>query len=183
MRQAVLPTGHPEENQPQIVGAGRLNLVVDHREIELPFLRLDQVPGDNAQHRIEIRLGQPRQSDIFIASTSDELVLASSPATQINGRPSTMSLVIPSRFSRWGISVFAAFNHPVLVLEIHAAGQKAQRRHDHVVHQGFDHRPKRPADDHADGQIDHVPLDGEFLEFVPEGLGRAQDALGWFRWV
>ena len=40
----------------------------------------------------------------FMVSLSVEAELDSSPATQMNGRPSTMSLVMPSRFSRWGMS-------------------------------------------------------------------------------
>jgi hypothetical protein len=40
-----------------------------------------------------------------MVSLSVDAELDNSPATQMNGRPSTMSLVMPSRFSRWGMSV------------------------------------------------------------------------------
>src|ERR1039458_3689062 len=42
---------------------------------------------------------------LLVASRSDEAVLDSSPAMQIKGWPSTISLVIPSRFSKWGMSL------------------------------------------------------------------------------
>ena len=59
VRQAVFPAGHPEEDEPHVGGAGGLDLVVDHREIELAFFRLDQVPGNDGQDGVEIRRRQP----------------------------------------------------------------------------------------------------------------------------
>ena len=61
----------------------------------------------------------------FMVSTSEELELASSPATQMKGRPSTMSLVMPSRFSRWGMSS-AAFAQPEMNPIAHASSQQGK---------------------------------------------------------
>ena len=50
--------------------------------------------------------------------------------------------------------------------EIEAAEDPADDRHDEVLHQRIDDLAERAADDHADGEIDHVALDREFAEFT-----------------
>ena len=70
VRQAVLPACHPEEDQPQMAGAGRFQLIVDEPEVELALLRLDQVPGDDAQDGIEVHLGQAGEGQLHGFSIS-----------------------------------------------------------------------------------------------------------------
>ena len=59
-RHAVLPTAEPEEDEPQVVAAGRFDEAIDEREVELAFARLDEVPIRGDEHRVEIQLHQPR---------------------------------------------------------------------------------------------------------------------------
>jgi len=43
---------------------------------------------------------------------------------------------------------------------------RADHRQEHVADQGIDDPAERHADDHADGEIDHVPLHREFAELL-----------------
>lgn len=58
------------------------------------------------------------------------------------------------------------------VREIQAARQHADHGHDEILHHRVDDLRKRSADDHADGEIHDVALDGEFLEFLDDAHGR-----------
>jgi hypothetical protein len=57
-----------------------------------------------------------------------------------------------------------------LVREIKSAGEKTNRRHEHIFDQRIDDRTEGRPDDYADGEIDSVTFDGEFLEFIPDLL-------------
>src|SRR4030095_13814472 len=57
-----------------------------------------------------------------------------------------------------------------LVREIESAGEETNGRHEHVFNQRIDDRTEGRSDNHADGEIDSVSFDGEFLEFIPDLL-------------
>src|SRR4030095_2016873 len=57
-----------------------------------------------------------------------------------------------------------------LVREIQSAGKETNRRHEHIFDQRIDDRTEGRSDNHADGEIDSVTFDGEFLEFIPDLL-------------
>ena len=57
-----------------------------------------------------------------------------------------------------------------LVREIESAGEETNRRHENIFDQRIDDRTEGRSDDHADGEIDSVTFDGEFLEFIPDLL-------------
>jgi hypothetical protein len=52
-----------------------------------------------------------------------------------------------------------------VVAEVQAAEDLADDRHDQVAHQRIDDLAEGAADDHADGEVHHVALDGKLLEF------------------
>ena len=52
------------------------------------------------------------------------------------------------------------------VREVHAAGERAHDRHDEVAHGRVDDGGERRADDHGHGQVHHVALIDEILEFL-----------------
>jgi hypothetical protein len=49
--------------------------------------------------------------------------------------------------------------------KIGIADQRPDRRHQDVVHQRRDDFAECTADDHTDGHVHHIPLEGELLEF------------------
>ena len=69
-----------------------------------------------------------------------------------------------------GIQVLENFvaHIEIELAEVHAAEQAAHHRHDDVFDQGFDDLLERTADDHTNGEIDNIPLDGKFLELGDE---------------
>jgi len=60
VRHAVSSNSPSKVDQSQVVGAGGLDLIVDHPEVILAFLGLDQIPRHDAQDGIEVHLGQSR---------------------------------------------------------------------------------------------------------------------------
>src|SRR4029453_1258713 len=69
-----------------------------------------------------------------------------------------------------GRAVFGGSQNDELVREIESAGEETNRRHDYVFHQRTNDRNEGRPDDYADGEIDSVTFDGEFLEFIPDLL-------------
>ena len=55
---------------------------------------------------------------------------------------------------------------PVHLREIDAAGDQSDDRHDQIVDDRLHQPAEGGADDHADGEIDHVALQGKFPEFL-----------------
>src|SRR5215216_463292 len=53
-----------------------------------------------------------------------------------------------------------------MVGKVEPARDGADRRHENVAHQRLDDLAECSADDDADGQVDHVAFEGEFLEFL-----------------
>ena len=54
------------------------------------------------------------------------------------------------------------------VREVESADQRADRRHDEVVHQGGDDFTESAADDDTHRHVDDIALHGEVLEVGPE---------------
>src|SRR4029079_5487006 len=54
--------------------------------------------------------------------------------------------------------------------EVDAAGHQSDDRHKDVVHDRLNQTAKCGADDDADGEVDHVALEGEFPEFLKHVL-------------
>src|SRR6267378_1724063 len=64
-------------------------------------------------------------------------------------------------------AIFGRSQNEQLVGKIQSASHQADWWHDYVFDQRIDDRTKRGPDNHADGKIDCVALNGEFLEFLP----------------
>ena len=64
--------------------------------------------------------------------------------------------------------------------EVDFAEQRAERRHDYVIHDGVHNFTEGTADDHADGEIDDVTAHREFPEFGDETFAALER---WFEFV
>src|SRR5207244_1414284 len=67
-------------------------------------------------------------------------------------------------------AVFCPAQDDELVRKIQTATEQANRRHDDVFDQRINDSAEGCADNYADGQIDRVAFDGEFLELLPTGF-------------
>jgi hypothetical protein len=63
----------------------------------------------------------------------------------------------------------AGFEQQKQVGKVHIAQRKANRRHDHVVHQRLHDRSERRTNDDADREVEHVPAQHECLELLEHG--------------
>jgi hypothetical protein len=71
----VFPGAKPEEHESQIVLAGPGQQPVHAREIKLSFFRLDGLPGDRQQNRIQMHRGQPRPDGLHVLDTGGTRVM------------------------------------------------------------------------------------------------------------
>ena len=71
--------------------------------------------------------------------------------------------------------IFAAPTCHGEAVEVEAADQRADHRHDDVLDQRGDDLAEGGADDHADREVDDVALDREFAEFLDDAQARSVD--------
>lgn len=82
------------------------------------------------------------------------------------GRRLAASGQLGHRTERFRCDVAHAREVDTQVREVGIADQRADRRHEDVVHERRDDFAERPADDYADGHVHDIALERKFLEFL-----------------